>query len=43
MITLSKSDYEKILDYSNKWLPSEACGLLGGEFKENGDKIVNSF
>jgi proteasome lid subunit RPN8/RPN11 len=40
MITLSKSDYEKILDHANKWLPSEACGLLGGEIDENGNKIV---
>ncbi|MFR5875074.1 MAG: M67 family metallopeptidase [Eubacterium sp.] len=40
MIYLSKSDYEKILAHAQKWLPSEACGLLGGEIKENGDKIV---
>lgn len=40
MIYLAKSDYEKILAHAHKWLPSEACGLLGGEIKENGDKIV---
>lgn len=40
MIILSKADYEKILAHANEWLPSEACGLLGGEIKENGDKIV---
>ncbi len=40
MIYLSQSDYEKILAHAHKWLPSEACGLLGGEIKENGDKIV---
>jgi proteasome lid subunit RPN8/RPN11 len=39
-ITLDKSDYEKILAHANKWLPSEACGLIGGEIKENGDKVV---
>ncbi|MCM1114969.1 MAG: M67 family metallopeptidase [Clostridium sp.] len=40
MIVLSKSDYEKILAHAQKWLPSEACGLLGGEINDNGDKIV---
>jgi proteasome lid subunit RPN8/RPN11 len=39
-ITLDRSDYEKILAHANKWLPSEACGLIGGEIKENGDKVV---
>jgi proteasome lid subunit RPN8/RPN11 len=39
-ITLDKSDYEKILAHANEWLPSEACGLIGGEIKENGDKVV---
>lgn len=40
MIILSKSDYEKIIAYANKWLPSEACGLLGGKLNDNGDKMV---
>lgn len=40
MITLSKSDYKKIIDHADKWLPCEACGLLGGNINENGDKIV---
>lgn len=40
MIILSKADYEKILDHAHKWLPSEACGLLGGEIRENGDRVI---
>jgi proteasome lid subunit RPN8/RPN11 len=40
MITLTKSDYEKILAHAEKWLPSEACGLLGGEIDDNGNKVV---
>jgi proteasome lid subunit RPN8/RPN11 len=39
MIKLSKSDYEKILDYAKKELPNEACGLIAG-VKEGQDKIV---
>lgn len=30
MITLKKSDYEKILSHAKKCLPEEACGLIAG-------------
>ena len=40
MIKLSKSDYEKILKYAESELPDEACGLIGGEIIESGDKII---
>ena len=40
MIKLSKSDYEKILKYGESELPDEACGLIGGEITEIGDKII---
>ncbi len=40
MIKLSKSDYEKILKYAESELPDEACGLIGGEITEIGDKII---
>lgn len=30
MITLKKSDYEKILSHAQKCLPEEACGLIAG-------------
>jgi proteasome lid subunit RPN8/RPN11 len=39
-MVLSKSDYEKIVAHAEKWLPSEACGLLGGEIDDNGNRIV---
>ncbi len=40
MIKLSKSDYEKILKYAESELSDEACGLIGGEITESGDKII---
>lgn len=40
MISLKKSDYEKMLSHALEGLPNEACGLLGGEISENGDKAV---
>lgn len=40
MISLKKSDYEKMLSHALDGLPNEACGLLGGEISENGDKEV---
>lgn len=40
MISLKKSDFEKMLSHANKWLPSEACGLLGGVTDEQGNKTV---
>lgn len=42
MIKLSKSDYEKILKYAESELPDEACGLIGGEITESGDKIIKN-
>ena len=39
MITLKKSDYEKILAHARAGLPAEACGLIAGTV-ENGSKIV---
>lgn len=39
MITLKKSDYEKILEYAQKCLPEEACGLIAGK-EENGVKHI---
>lgn len=30
MLRITKSDYEKILDYAVKELPNEACGLIAG-------------
>jgi proteasome lid subunit RPN8/RPN11 len=39
MITLKKSDYEKMLAHARAGLPAEACGLLAGTI-ENGDRIV---
>ena len=30
MITLSKENYEKILEHAQKNLPEEACGLIAG-------------
>lgn len=40
MISLKKSDYEKMLAHAVECLPNEACGLIGGEISENGDKTV---
>ena len=40
MISLKKSDFEKILSHANEWLPSEACGLLAGSIDEHGNKTV---
>lgn len=40
MITLKKSDYEKMLGNALENLPDEACGLLGGRTDESGNKTV---
>lgn len=40
MISLKKSDYEKMLAHALSGLPDEACGLLGGKILTNGDKAV---
>ena len=39
MITLSKSNYEKILEHARKNLPEEACGLIAGEATADGKAI----
>ncbi len=39
MITLKKSDYEKILAYAVSELPNEACGLIAGKKYENNKTI----
>lgn len=39
MIKLSESDYEKILAHAESELPNEACGLIGGVFKD-GVKVI---
>ena len=39
MITLSKSDYEKILAHAKSVLPEEACGLIAGKLTDSG-KII---
>lgn len=38
-ITLSKSDYHKIIAYAETRLPEEACGLIGGTVEE-GKKVI---
>lgn len=40
MITLKQTDYEKIISHAEKWLPSEACGLIAGTVDGNGNKSV---
>ena len=39
MITLKKSDYEKIVSHAQGCLPEEACGLIAGT-EENGVKTI---
>lgn len=39
MITISKSDYDKILAHAVQCLPEEACGLIAGEITESGKVI----
>ncbi|MCI7767394.1 MAG: M67 family metallopeptidase [Oscillospiraceae bacterium] len=39
MITLKKSDFEKILKHAESVLPEEACGLIAGEITDSG-KII---
>ena len=33
MITISKDDYQKILEHAQKNLPEEACGLIAGKIE----------
>ncbi|MBP0964439.1 MAG: M67 family metallopeptidase [Oscillospiraceae bacterium] len=39
MITLKKSDFEKILKHAESVLPEEACGLIAGDITEDGKEI----
>lgn len=39
MIRLLKTDYEKIVAHSEKELPNEACGLIGGTINGDSKKI----
>ena len=39
-ITLSKKDYEKLLNAALEASPNEACGLLGGDILDDGSRIV---
>jgi Predicted metal-dependent protease of the PAD1/JAB1 superfamily len=39
MITISKDDYQKILEHAQKNLPEEACGLIAGKIEGN-DKHI---
>ena len=40
MITLTKNDYQSILNHAQKELPNEACGLIAGTIDEQGNKII---
>lgn len=39
MITIPKSEYQKILEHAKKNLPEEACGLVAGEDSDAGKVI----
>lgn len=39
-ITLSRQDYETILEHAKKCAPEEACGLIGGEIASDGAKTI---
>ncbi|MGN0679611.1 MAG: M67 family metallopeptidase [Oscillospiraceae bacterium] len=39
MITITRSDYEKILAHAKSELPNEACGLIAGEVTDSGKVI----
>ncbi len=39
MITLKKSDFDKILKHAESVLPEEACGLIAGEITDSGKAI----
>lgn len=39
MITITKSDYDKILAHAEQCLPEEACGLIAGEVTDDGKVI----
>ena len=39
MITISESDYHKLLAHARQCLPEEACGLIAGEITPEGKAI----
>ncbi|MGN1392728.1 MAG: M67 family metallopeptidase [Succinivibrionaceae bacterium] len=39
-VLLSNDWFQKIVDYSRKELPNEACGLVGGVIHEDGTKEI---
>lgn len=39
MISIKRTDYEKILAHAEKELPNEACGLIAGTVNEE-DKVI---
>ena len=41
MITIKKTDYEKIIAHAKNCLPEEACGLIAGR-EENGVKHIEN-
>lgn len=43
MITLKKSDYDKIVEHAKKCLPEEACGLIAGVEKDGVKHIQQVF
>ena len=40
IVKISKSNYEKILEYALSQRPDEACGLIAGEDKEDGSREI---
>lgn len=40
MITLKKADFNKMFAHAEKWLPSEACGLIAGTVDSDGNKHI---
>ena len=42
MITLTKNDYQSILNHAQKELPNEACGLIAGTIDDQGNKIIKN-
>ncbi len=39
MISMNKSDYERILEHAKSVVPEEACGLIAGTIEDN-NKII---
>ena len=39
-VTIKKEDYEKILGHARKERPDEACGLIGGIDRDDGEREI---